>query len=292
MADSADLYTIEAVEDVRRVCGVRTEAFLRRSAAIVFKPDGLVRRSVGPALAILREHGFVPAASSAFVFNRNIVREMWRDNGWIPPADFRELVDRFIAVGPSLYVMLRLDGDQDADASTRLRDLKGPSPVQRRQPWHLRARLGGSSLLNYVHTPDGPSAFLKELGMLFGAVDRRALLAEAASGTPAGALETPVRALYSGYPEHDLSLTAAVERLSAAAPAHGSLDREGRRLRSACERLLAGGDVEWNALEALVASLGIRVAFWDGIVLAAACLEPGLLQDVTRSPRAVGEAGT
>jgi hypothetical protein len=67
MVEHGDIYTFEGIEDIRHVLGPGTDEFLATTTTIGFKPDGLVRRTVGAALAILEEDGFRPVEPSQWL---------------------------------------------------------------------------------------------------------------------------------------------------------------------------------------------------------------------------------
>jgi nucleoside diphosphate kinase len=68
---------------------------------------------------------------------------------------FDLLVDELFSFGYSLAALVQPRGGGAMDASTILRDLKGPADPWQAEPYHLRRRLGATnSILNCLHTSD------------------------------------------------------------------------------------------------------------------------------------------
>lgn len=179
-AYAGEVFFRESWRDLEALAGDDAEQLANQHALILFKPDGLAAGAVEPALAILAEQEFAPAAGAVVCLDRQTTRWLWLYRFNVATVDRVRLHDRVNEAGPSLAVVLR---DERAGApgalpgTVRLTDCKGPSRPERRRPDQLRSRLGvDDRLLNFVHTSDEPADLVRELGVLLAPVERRALL--------------------------------------------------------------------------------------------------------------------
>jgi len=174
------VYFRESWRDLEALAGNAAGRLAEEHALILFKPDGLAAGIVEPALAILAEQGFAPAAGAVVRLDRQTTRWLWLYRFNVATVDRVWLHDRINEASPSLVVVLRDEraGTPGALPGTvRLTDCKGPSRPERRRRDQLRSRLGvDDRLLNYVHTSDEPADLVRELGVLLAPAERRALL--------------------------------------------------------------------------------------------------------------------
>lgn len=242
---------------------------LHRLALVVFKPDALVGRRIGPCLELLGEHGFRVAAARTFTYDRLSIRETWRYQFNIASRDRIDVVDVLLTVAPSLLVVLRDERPLDGcPASVRLGSLKGPSEPALRRAGQLRYELGVlTTLFNFVHTSDEPADIVRELGVLLGADERRQLAEELCGGHDRTAQALRMAAeLEARHPAHDLDCAAALARLEAAP------QEAVRRSAQAARERRPGA---WRELLAAIP----MVDPWDALAVATAtidCNVPGL----------------
>jgi hypothetical protein len=104
----------------------------------------------------------------SFVFDRNMIRNVWRYQINIATDERLRVVDRLLIGRESIYVLLRRERLENCSASAELTSLKGPAEVAARDGRCLRSALGNDNIfLNKVHIPDDTADFLRELSIFF-----------------------------------------------------------------------------------------------------------------------------
>lgn len=151
--------------------------------AIVFKPDAIVNRSIGPTLRFLKDHGFDPLEAMRFRYNRNMISEAWRYQINIATAARLSAVEALLSYCDSFFVLLSNPTHRYRSASEHLTSLKGSAEVETRPGGSLRAILGNhSTFLNKIHTPDETADFIREMMIYFGPGTTRGILLRCAAG--------------------------------------------------------------------------------------------------------------
>lgn len=269
-----DSYFRDSWEDGLRVAGEGLAALLHRHAAVLLKPDAVVARRLGAAIEWLEQRGFEVVAAARCRVDRHVARALWLWQWNIATRDRRDLADRMLSSGDSLYLVLRA-GDGPVPASVRLSDLKGPGDPELRAPGQLRRDIGNFPyLLNLVHCADEPVDVVRELGILVDGAERERLYAAIARGEPARehALELAA-ALEAAAPAHPLRLEAALRSIEARLA--GLADAgEARELRELLALARAGRYRDWREIAARAARAGAPLERWDEIVLGAHLMEP------------------
>ena len=272
---SQDPYFDEAWEDMAQQLGGALEQTLFTHAALILKADAIVARKIVPAMDFLLEHGFVPVAFSPFVFTRNMVRALWQDQPFLAKRDVAILVDLFLPSTASLFVLVR-KSCPDGDAVGDLRNFKGPTKVGSRLPWHLRERLQAPyALLNFVHSADHISDFVREFGIFFSHWDRVRILRTTLRGlNMAPEINEFARRLYAVHPEHDLRVESSLQRImhsnAATDISHSSTHR---KIRSCCADLLSGESQDWRRLLALLQDGAVETNLWDQVTVGIGTLD-------------------
>jgi nucleoside diphosphate kinase len=228
-----DTYAIEglaqfgaALDDPHRFANLHTY--------LLVKPEAVASRRLTLISSWWTRNDFRVAATRTVRFNRWMVRALWGYHWNAVTEEHRRAVDRIMTTGPSALILLRDVSSGGPSASARLARSKGPADPRRRSAGELRHALGGEGgpLLNFVHSPDEPLDFVRELSVLLDEESLISLLA--AAGDRDDAVELSDRRLWgevyadAGAPPIWAELAAGVENLESQA--------EG------VERLLAGLD--------------------------------------------------
>ncbi|MDI5962325.1 nucleoside-diphosphate kinase [Streptantibioticus silvisoli] len=210
-----DIYFCETALLLERESHQRLDLMLRRSSFVMFKPEAVVGRRIGPALAWLAARGFRPTGCARVRVDPRVHRELWRYQLNAASLAIVRTVDMILSAGPCLVVALRDEHGPERTgmtASARLAALKGSSSNPGANGGSLRGELGCELLcLNFLHAPDDPSDQVRELGVLFPARERAAALAMLAADPCAAtdaAVAAAVRALYAEHPAHPLDPAA------------------------------------------------------------------------------------
>nr|WP_240940076.1 AfsA-related hotdog domain-containing protein [Planosporangium flavigriseum] len=262
---AVDSYFRDSWEDLCELPPDAIEYILRHHAVLLLKPDAVVGRRLSAALGWLGEQGTVVAAEPVRL-DRHTTRVMWQYQWNVASRDRRDLADLIVRGGDSLLLIVAMPPG-DRPATVRLSGAKGPAEPARRQPWHLRHRLGNDNfLLNFVHTADEPADLVRELGVLFDAPQRRKLYRQLRRGADAtAAAQSLVARLYERTPARDLSLAGFVERMYQRLA--GRTGPAVRTLASALEAMEAGLNADWRGLCDLAGVAGVPLDAWDRIVL-------------------------
>ncbi|GII65318.1 hypothetical protein Skr01_54030 [Sphaerisporangium krabiense] len=192
---------------------------------VVAKPDAVAGRRIPPVLEFLDENGFAVVAAARFRFTPLLTREVWRYQFNIASWARAEVVDLLLPAGDSLLLILRdtLPATLPATkrgplpAACRLAALKGAADPRSRRGDNLRTRLGGpTTLFNFVHTADEPADVVRELALLELATGAPLIATARRTGpVPDAELSAAVQALHDACPAHDLDARASLRRLAA-----------------------------------------------------------------------------
>ena len=249
---------------------------------VVLRPEAFAGGRAELILDWIDQLGLVPALVQQVSFDRHAIRALWRYQWNLATPDRKALTDRLLQIGPSLLVVVRerTAGDDRRPVTVRLTDAKGPAEVAKREPAHLRSRLGlTSAVLSFVHTADEPADVVRELGIHFTEDERRAVLARLIQRPDATAdARAQSGALTAASPVRSLDPRDLGERLLEEVEARGSDGADLARLKAAARALTQGALAEWRILPALARHCGCRLDEWDEIVLSAAHIvanEPG-----------------
>lgn len=273
-----DLYFREAWAEWITVCEGEPTRALTATAILCAKPDAVVGRRLAPMLAYVRTHGFAPFGVAGFSFTRHSMREVWRYDWDVYPADRLSYSTVWYTGASTLAFFLR-DGQQSAlPASVRLSGLKGNAVATKRTGTELRSALRPpNSVLNFVHVPDEPADIVRELGILFEQGERLALMRMIASRreVDAGAdAAAAIASLEQRFAEHDLDAAAALQRMGRA----GILDDSAVRYLSQC--MAEGKKLSWHEICSFADPGRAGVDRWDLIAIASELIpleRPGIV---------------
>jgi len=260
----ANIYLEESTEHLRSLLGEQLPEWIRSHSLIVLRPDVFATRSFDTIVAFLEARRFRIVGAVSMNFNRNMVREQWRESGLHRvPFVFRALVDFYLSTGQSLLLLLEHSADEPRSATELLRALKGPSSPAKRVIGELRGVLGGeSALLAFVHTPDNDRAFLLELGVFLSRPQRARLLVPPTTGE----LSRLRDRLYDEVPRHSLSLAEATRNFQQALAESTRDEAERLAARRRLEGILAGDSADpFSELARLPGAASL--SDWDLIVL-------------------------
>lgn len=250
---------------------VEVPNLLHETVTVVFKPDSVVGRRIGPILDYLGQHGFNPIAIQKFVFTRHMTREIWRQQGNAATLDRFRLIDEMLDTTPCLMVLFRnRRATSETPATPILRNLKGNGFRDHKPPSGLRAAAHSPlPLLSLIHAPDEPIDLIRELGILLDSATRRALLTDAVGAWDADAsrlVHTAVTRLYAEHPAVDLDPEAArLRALKALRNATGG-NSHSERLIEAMESS-RNPELTWHELVAAFAALDSGLSRWDLIMV-------------------------
>jgi nucleoside diphosphate kinase len=264
---AADAFFVESWEDLLEVAGGQALSVAGTIAGLTLKPDAIVARVGRRVLRWLDAEGFSVIAAERVVFDRRMLRDVWRYAWNAATRERKETMDLLMCSTPSLFIGLR----GRAPAASRLSERKGAADPSQRSPGELREVLGALvPLINFVHTTDEAADAIREIGVSFDADKRRAIY-QAALAPPLalGQVEALLDEIEAAAPSHDLQLEPAVRRILRQLEGIGVRDVEQvSELRRELLRASTGDPVEWCSIARLLDELGVLCSQWDRIVLA------------------------
>lgn len=247
---------------------------------LILKPETVVARRMGAAVAFLRAHGFVPVAAETIRYTRHMNRAAWRyqyQTTDTPTADCLAVNDLLLAATDSLALILRdIAPVPGQAASVRLNTYKGSMPPATRAGDDLRSLVAGPNrMMSGVHIPDEPADVVRELGILFDCPQRYALMSAVEmtdDATPA--VEAAITDLYTRIDAVTLDSMAALARLDAAVTARKHATRDEGTvsialgvLRAMVGAVQGGEPLPWQPFLAALAEAGITLPLWDRLLL-------------------------
>ncbi len=282
---AADSYFRETWADWRDAWGDEATAHARQLVVVVFKPETVVTRTIGPGLDFLREHGFLPIWCVRVAYTRHMNRAAWRYQyeAKLPSVDRLAVSDLLLSAGDALCVILRDSGPSTASAaSVRAGRLKGSMTPAQRRTGELRAIVGGPNrMLSGVHMPDEPADVVRELGILCDGPTRRTLLREIGgclgTATPSpwdAPVAAAIAALYHQHAAVTLDVAAALARTRALiATGAGDHPEASGALREMLAAAAAGTPLPWNAFLAQLERADLTPPLWDRLLLGTTFLQ-------------------
>ncbi|MEU6721098.1 nucleoside-diphosphate kinase [Nonomuraea sp. NPDC046802] len=291
-----DTYFVETWEEATRLLGDRSACFCDRHTLLVVKPEALLSGQLPAILHWLHENDWRVVAVRRLTVGRHEVRGLWRYHWNCVTQQHKDLVDMLFSVSESLLLMLRTSGEKSGAATPRLARGKGPAFPGDRAPGQLRAMLGNlNSYLTFVHSPDEPADFLRELGILLPPGERTTLLREDLAEVPKQRiLEVADECISEADRWCDLSLVGAVARLAQLCARRGAAGQLARRAVEAAVHEAAvdrwAGD--WRPLRDELAALDPGIAHdFAFIVLASYLTLTRLPREISRIPTLQGRVG-
>lgn len=200
----------------------RLRHLLATRSYLLFKPEALVERKVGPALAYLAERGIEANYVASVTIDRTMLRALWWYQLNAAPLTIVRACDvlmngwEMLLIG---FVDQKADpgGPPEDSAARRLSDLKGSSRDIGKGLGLLRDELGcTTTCLNYIHAPDEPADVVREIGILFDRPERARVIDSLHAAPDADAVNAAVEAAYARNGEADLDLDGCLARLRAA----------------------------------------------------------------------------
>ncbi|MEV0642250.1 hypothetical protein AB0I77_46520 [Streptomyces sp. NPDC050619] len=260
-----DLYLRATWADLTEIAPGREVATLLPTALLSFKCDGVIGRRMRPTLDYLADAGFRVVDVRTVRHNRHSIREIWRYNWHLYPVDRLSLMSAMHTANDTALLLLhdeRYDGR--VPGSVRLASLKGSVSARKADPRHLRTVLRPPNMvINFVHVADEPADLLREIGIFLSFDERRSALAGLGGDAVPERVRAVVDDLESRYPERDLSLTNALERLAASGRFDG---RAMDRLRAVIDD--PGDALSWSELRSLAVPDWSGIDEWDLITIA------------------------
>lgn len=269
---ATDSYFWEGWDDLVDVAGPQAASIAERHSLVLIRPDAIVSRKVETILVWLVENDFRVVSCLPVTFDRHRVRSLWWYQWNCALRERKDACDILMSATDSLLVTIRSLNDSEW-AARRFARLKGSSNPALAQAGGLRTQLGHKSrMLSFIHSPDEPADFVRELAVMLGAGPRRRLMQEMrdelSSSTPDKCRDATAR-VYEGLPEHTLDLREALIRV--AEQVEQGLAAEGSDLAAArkmIDEVLAGRHVDWRDLFRLLDEDGVVYDEWDRITIA------------------------
>jgi hypothetical protein len=254
-----DTYFVETWEEATRLLGDRAAYFCDRHTSLVVKPEALRSGRLPAILRWLRVDDWRVVAVRRLTIGRHEVRGLWRYHWNCVTQQHKDVVDMLFGVSDSLLLMLRTGEGKSGGATPRLARGKGPARAEDRVPGQLRTTLGNyNSYLTFVHSPDEPADFLRELGILLPPEERTVLLREDLAEVPERRI-LEVADECTGEVDRwcDLSLTGAAARVARLCARRGAAGESARRAVGAAVRAAEAGcwAGDWRPLRGELASL-------------------------------------
>lgn len=271
-----DVYFREMAEQLAALDRTRLRGLLERAGFLLFKPEALAGRRIGPALDYAAEQGFEPLGALRVRIDPRTLREMWRYQLNAAPLSTIRTVDMIMAAADCLLVPMYDTRDPQQTgltAAARLSDLKGSTRDLHTEDGRgrLREMLDCTTqCLNFVHAPDEPADMLRELAVLFAWPDRAEplrILSTLPSPQARESVRQDVARLYSQHPAHPLELDASIRALQAAAHDDPGRAAMTARLLSALEHR-PGPETELLQLVDWLDYTPSALGVWDRITLA------------------------
>jgi hypothetical protein len=274
---AAEVWFREAWADVVELAGQGAQPLVHESAAIVFKPDGVVCDVIEAALEYLASRGFTPLVAHPVRLDRHVTRWLWLYRFNVASVERVRLHDLIHEAGDSILVLLRDERarGRPIPGTVRLTAAKGSSRPERRTGDQLRTHLRNEDrILNFLHTSDEPADLVRELGILLDRPARRRLLRQVLDREQ---FTLPAIAERSGDGPRELKLASALIRLQATFGRSGasSADQAIARLARAAA---AGAEGSLRELWSLLNGHP-HVDRWDAAVVGAHAIdydEPGI----------------
>jgi hypothetical protein len=219
----------EGLADLRHLNGVPIEPVLRRTALVLYKPEAIGGRRVMLADRLLSDSGFAAVAAAGLEFTGPTIQGLWRYQLRRNTLDKIRLYTRWATRAPALLVAYRdIVSETDLPAAVRLKGIKGPAAIHKRQPHDLRSRLGSpNSILNFLHSADEPVDIVREIAVLLPCQERDGFIRNLLTGdckVGSDQLARLVRRAHRRTGPHDVTPDASAERLRKFAEAHAGVN--------------------------------------------------------------------
>jgi hypothetical protein len=262
-----DCYYRETVQQLSTWDPEERRRLLATRSYLMFKPEALVERKVGPALAYLAERGIEANLVASVTINRSVLRAMWWYQLNAAPLTIVRACDVLMNGWEMLLIgFVDAKADPDDSAARRLSDMKGSSRDIGKGLGLLRDELGcTTTCLNYIHAPDEPADVVREIGVMFDRPRREAIFEAFRQEPDADAVNAAVESAYLRHEPRDLGLDGCVQRLRAA------VGPEERKYVDGIEHAIASSEDDYDDRLTLVDWLCETdvVARWDRAVIAA-----------------------
>jgi hypothetical protein len=230
-------------------------------AFIVFKPDAAPSRCVERCLNALDSFGVFAIGAFPFTFSRHSIRELWRYELNVSTRERYPGIDSFLMSSESLLMVLKSETESATTLCEFLQRIKGPTEIADRKADQLRSIIGApAGTLNYIHLPDEPADFIREIGVLFDEKERFAIFkCVKASKAMGRTIEVPIRQFYGNIDRcslHIEDVIAAMTRQHAIEPL--VLDE---LLKFARE------SVNFDEVGRRVKAFGLSLSYWQLVTL-------------------------
>lgn len=141
---------------------------LLKIGLLIIKPEAIMLGKVSNILHIILENDFELIYSSHKKLTTEQTSAMWK-YGWKTASVERILINqKLFSICNSIILIFRYKKSSKFSACEILTDLKGPSLPEMRKSYQIRNQIQPINyILNYIHTSDEITDFLRELGILF-----------------------------------------------------------------------------------------------------------------------------
>lgn len=129
------------------------------TSLVLFKPDAVAKRLVGPVLARFQAAGFQIRGIKMMQLDEAILHEHYAHLTHLP---FFPTIIEFMRQSP--VVAVALEGE---NAVAAIRDLLGPTDSKAAAPGTIRGDFGEDKMVNVCHASDSPETAAVELKRFF-----------------------------------------------------------------------------------------------------------------------------
>jgi hypothetical protein len=237
--------------------GIFSKDCLWNIGSVMFKADSLIRGNTTTGMRALAAAGFQIRSGRSVQFSERLVHEFWHYALGRYSDKRIALLARLLVMAPSLYLLVRADElELGYPTAIRLTDFKGEVAPGLRTATKLRAVLGApqTAMFNYVHTADEPADVVRELGLLFDASARRAILLGEETGGAHAAQQLSEHMLAQTF-HSDLDFTKVLEKLKniiSQLSANIVAPEDLRQASILAEEMAQGNEQAWTRLEGLI----------------------------------------
>lgn len=213
---SVEPYFRDSYNDFIKVLGKHKLPNINKYSFIIVRPDGIVNRIIDNLFKQLRNNDFEPMLLKEIRFNRFSLREMWRYNFNKSPIKRFALLDYFLPISDSMFVLVKdISTSNKESAASRLSKLKGSVNKSKRKDSDLRSLIhADSGLFSFIHTPDDTADFIREIGVLFTLQDRKEIAYIIKNKAKSNIDLNVIMKVYAKTPELKLEYNKAIIRIT------------------------------------------------------------------------------
>lgn len=215
----SDIHYRDGLSAFQDVLGERTQQTLHTSTLCMFKPEVIVSRKVKLGCSLLKDAGFSVRSFSFCLMDRNAIREVWYHD-W-PRLDLHSLdiMEFHYHHARSILLFLRIEPDVlRSSASEVLSSLKGGTNLYQSLGNDIRRKLNAlNAPMTFIHVPDNTCEYVRQSCVLLPRKELKRAAYCLIDENEADVDPSQIcSAAYQLMPEHDLTVSNALARISQA----------------------------------------------------------------------------